>query len=277
MLKVAISFDYDTPIGYRESFNIKDISEYAEIEGAEEIITILKKFDIKATFGVVAKILDDDKYKEVFYKQIIQINELGHEVCSHSYSHKFLPSLTMDQLIDEIRLGKKVIEECVKTKVIGFIPPFNRPMNFPQKGAFSISEILGLHGRGRGKHNLGNVLKILEQNGYKWSRVSYESKINQVRKLFSSKIQGIIQPFSYNSLVVIPVHSTGFGVNTCKLIKSYLGENVIISIYAHPHQAFNQDNCQNTVNMQKMIEMFEDKRYKGLLKYIKMNEVINYI
>ena len=107
--------------------------------------------------------------------------------------------------------------------------------------------------------------------------VSYESKINQIRKLFSSEYQNIIQPFHYNSLVVIPVHSTGFGENTQKLINSYLGKNVIISVYAHPHQAFNQDNCQNADCLLTMIEMFEDNRRKGLLSYIKMDEVINYI
>ena len=44
MLKVCISFDYDTPIGYKESFHIQNTSTFADIEGTEEILSIFIKY-----------------------------------------------------------------------------------------------------------------------------------------------------------------------------------------------------------------------------------------
>tara|TARA_B100000029_G_C17570608_1_gene956475 strand:- start:249 stop:1082 length:834 start_codon:yes stop_codon:yes gene_type:complete len=273
MLKVSISFDYDTPIGYNESFNIKDIADFSEIEGTDKILNILNKYNIITTFGIVAKIIEHKKYREPFCRQIKNIYEEGHEICSHSYSHKFLPSLSLEDLQNEIILGKQVIENLINDPIIGFIPPFNRPMNYLRKGAISISEIFGLHKRGFGKNSLGKVLRILNENEFLWCRVSFKSKFRQLKNILLSSNEILYQPFYYRSILVIPLHSTGFGDKTTQLIESNLGKNKLICIYAHPHQALNKCNSQSAENMEKMIKKFQSARENGLLDYIAMKDI----
>ena len=65
MLKICISFDYDTPIGYNESYYIKHLPFDAEIVGTSKLLKILRDYNIKASFGIVAKILNkNDRYKK---------------------------------------------------------------------------------------------------------------------------------------------------------------------------------------------------------------------
>ena len=96
-------------------------------------------------------------------------------------------------------------------------------------------------------------------------------------KLFIPNPRKLIQPFYYKSVLVIPLHSTGFGKNTQNIITENIGKNKIICIYSHPHQAFNRYNDQNTIHLAQMLQMFESQRAAGLLNYIRMDEVIKYV
>ena len=162
MLKICISFDYDTPIGYNESYYIKHLPFDAEIVGTNKLLKILTDYNIKATFGIVAKILKKNDCYEKFADQIKTIHNVGHEICSHSYSHKYLPSLPKSVLIDEIKLSKYILEDYLQSSISGFIPPFNRPMTFINKGALSISELLGLHNRGFAINTMDKIISLLK-------------------------------------------------------------------------------------------------------------------
>ena len=70
MLKICISFDYDTPIGYNESYYIKHLPFDAEIVGTSKLLKILRDYNIKATFGIVAKILNKNDHHKKFADQI---------------------------------------------------------------------------------------------------------------------------------------------------------------------------------------------------------------
>jgi hypothetical protein len=277
VLKICISFDYDTPIGYNESFNIKHLSFDSEVIGTEKILEILNKFNIKVTFGIVAAILNKNNKFKIFSDQIMEIHKNGHEICSHSYSHKFLPSIKINSLIDEIESSKRIIEDFLQSNVIGFIPPFNRPMTFINKGALSVAEIFGLHGRGRAKNTMGKIISLLNTADYKWIRVSFEPKIDQILRILIPKPVKLIQPFYHKSILAIPLHSTGFGRHTQSIIGENLEKDKIICIYAHPHQASNKENDQNVESLTQMLHMFENERALGLIDYIRMDEVANYI
>ena len=277
MLKICISFDYDTPIGYNESYYIKHLPFDAEIVGTNKLLKILTDYNIKATFGIVAKILNKNDHHKKFADQIKIVHKAGHEICSHSYSHKYLPSLPKSILIDEIKLSKYILEDYLQSSISGFIPPFNRPMTFINKGALSISELLGLHGRGIAINTMGKIISLLKTCDYKWARVSFEPKIDQLIRSVLPKPRRLIQPFYYKSILTIPLHSTGFGSYTQNIISTNLGKNKIICIYAHPHQALNKNNNQNVSRLSQMLQMFDNERSEGLLDYIRMDEVVNYI
>ena len=59
-------------------------------------------------------------------------------------THRYLPPLRHAELLDEALTSRKTLEACVGAPVRGFVPPFNRPMHFPSRGAFSVAEVLGL-------------------------------------------------------------------------------------------------------------------------------------
>ena len=276
MLKVAISFDYDTPIGYKQSFNIQDLQDDAEIIGTNKLLGLLSQYEIKTTFGIVGKILIDKRYGNNFIDQILNIKEQGHEICSHSFSHKFLPSLSRSELIKEIKYGKDLIDEYIQTSIIGFILPFNRPMSFLSKGAISLSELFGIHGRGFGGNTLDIIIPILINNGYKWVRTSHKNKLRQIINLLQGKEEPK-QPFFHKSLNVIPLHCSGFGEDSIRLIQSKIGKDIIISVYAHPHQAANIGDKQSVFQFGKFLDVLIKSRDQGLIDFIRMNEVADYI
>src|ERR1043166_4461834 len=176
-MRLAISFDYDSPEGYRNSFGLRDCPLDADQRGTDALLRVLREHGAVATFGVVGRAALAGESPEHCPDQIRRIHEEGHEVASHSMYHRFLPPMRREELLDDVMAGRRVLEACIGAPVRGFIPPFNRPMHFPRRRAFSFSEMLGLHGRGRGRTNLGGMLKALAQAGYGWSRVSFEDKL----------------------------------------------------------------------------------------------------
>ena len=97
---VAITFD-DGPMQQR----------------TETILTVLDKFNVKATFFCIGKRIEGNE------KTLKQIDERGHLIGNHSYSHSNLFDLmTTKQLINDLENGNQEIK-----KVIGKTPLFFRP------------------------------------------------------------------------------------------------------------------------------------------------------
>src|SRR5580765_7584734 len=68
-----------------------------------QILAILKKYNIKATFFVVGN--NAKKYPELIKQEIAE----GHAVNDHSMTHPMLTKVSKAQLYDEVVLSKKVI------------------------------------------------------------------------------------------------------------------------------------------------------------------------
>lgn len=65
-------------------------------ETVKKVLDILKKYNIKATFFIIGKLLKTDKY---LWKRAI--NE-GHQICNHTYNHVFLSPLSDNEIKSEI-------------------------------------------------------------------------------------------------------------------------------------------------------------------------------
>ncbi len=85
-------------------------------EDTQQLIDILAKYNVKATFFVVGEWVD--KYPE----SVKALSDAGHEIMNHSNSHKHMPQLSAEQI-------KKDIEECNSKieKVTGVAPILFRP------------------------------------------------------------------------------------------------------------------------------------------------------
>lgn len=84
----------------------------------EQILEILKKYNIKATFFVVGK--HAEKHPEIVNKIYLD----GHTIGLHGYNHIDYTKLSKKQILSELRKAKKVVEDIIgKGKVKYFRPP----------------------------------------------------------------------------------------------------------------------------------------------------------
>ncbi len=272
-MRLAISFDYDSPEGYRNSFGMQGWPADADHKGADVLLRVLKDRGAVATFGVVGRVALEGAPPEHCPEQVCRIHRDGHEIASHSMFHRFLPPLHRSELLEDAATSRQVLERRIDAPVRGFIPPFNRPMHFPQRRAFSISELLGLHGRGRARVSLGGMLRVLTQAGYGWSRVSFEDKVASLLRRAGFRAEATPpQPFLFGGIVAIPLHSTGFGEASTALVRQYLRTGLTVAIYGHPNQAL-ESNDQSAENLARFLDTFEKERADGLLRLHTMAQI----
>jgi peptidoglycan/xylan/chitin deacetylase (PgdA/CDA1 family) len=272
-MRLAISFDYDSPEGYRKSFGLQHCRPDADQRGADVLLRVLEDHGAAATFGVVGRVALDGAPPEHCPEQVARIHRRGHEVASHSMFHRFLPPLRRAELLEDVLASRQALESAIDAPVRGFIPPFNRPMHFPQRRAFSVSEVFGLHGRGRARQSLGALLCVLGQAGYGWSRVSFEDKVAAIlRRAGLRKGSVPPQPFLYGGIVAIPLHSTGFGDASAALVRQCLRTDLTIAIYGHPNQAL-EPNEQSAETLARFLDTFERERAAGQLRLHTMAEI----
>lgn len=266
-MKLTISFDYDSPEGYRNSFGMRDCRADADQAGTDLLLRVLGDHDTRATFGVVGRVALEGAPPEHCPDQIRAIHAAGHEVASHSMFHRFIPPMRRDELLEDVAGSRRALEACIGAPVRGFIPPFNRPMHFPQRRAISVSELLGMHGRGRGRQSLGSMLRVLGEAGFGWSRVSYEDKL---QRYFGHPAPA--QPFLFRGMVAIPLHATGFGDVAAALVRRHLDSGLTIAIYGHPNQAM-EDNDQSAAMLDRFLATFAPERRSGRLHLHTMGDI----
>ena len=99
--KIAISFDAAWGSDY-----------------TEELLSILKSYDVKTSFFLVAFWID--KYPEM----VKRIDEEGHEIGNHSAKHPKMSQLSKEDIIKELSVTSKKIADITGKNVNLFRPPF---------------------------------------------------------------------------------------------------------------------------------------------------------
>ncbi len=92
----------------------KDNTDYSR-EGNNELLKILNKHNIKATFFVTGFFAEKEK------EQIRRISK-KHEIASHGYNHFYRGNKNLN-LEGDISKSKKIIEKIIDKKIIGFRAP----------------------------------------------------------------------------------------------------------------------------------------------------------
>lgn len=87
-------------------------------EDTQQLIDILGKYDITATFFVVGEWVE--KYPE----SVKALSDAGHEVMNHSSTHPHMPELSCDQMIEEVQSCNEKIEKITGTCPTLFRPPY---------------------------------------------------------------------------------------------------------------------------------------------------------
>lgn len=85
-------------------------------EDTQQLIDILGKYQVKATFFVVGEWVD--KYPE----SVKALSDAGHEIMNHSDTHPHYPQLSMDEIVQEAQACDDKIEA-----ITGVRPTLTRP------------------------------------------------------------------------------------------------------------------------------------------------------
>lgn len=87
-------------------------------EDTQDLIDILKKYDVKVTFFVVGEWVD--KYPE----SVKALADAGHEIMNHSNTHPHMPQLSIQKMTEEINACNDKIEKITGRRPTLFRAPY---------------------------------------------------------------------------------------------------------------------------------------------------------
>ena len=99
--KIAISFDCAWGVDYTNT-----------------LLEIMEKYKIKSTFFMV------EFWAQKNPDYVAKISQMGHEIGTHSSSHKYMSKLTKESIVKELTSSCKTIQDITGKKVELFRPPY---------------------------------------------------------------------------------------------------------------------------------------------------------
>lgn len=119
-MKLIFSIDWEDfgQLSHKKRFS-QILPPKSQIDRQTKIILeLLDKHNIKGTFFVLGVLA---KYKPDLVK-LIYAN--GHEIALHGMNHDNLPSLSLDQIYEDIKIGKDIIVDLIGSDIKGYRAPY---------------------------------------------------------------------------------------------------------------------------------------------------------
>ena len=163
--------------------------------GTEEILAILKEYDVKATFFVVGK---EDDYSMEMYKKIV---EEGHTLGMHAYSHQYS---TIYQSVEAFAQDVKRQEDLLKEATGEDI----RLFRFPGGSSNLVSNI-----------GMQEFIKYLNEEGityFDWNVSSGDATSKSLEP--EALVQNVIQDVGIYKNSVVLMHDAADKPNTVKAL-----------------------------------------------------------
>jgi polysaccharide deacetylase family protein (PEP-CTERM system associated) len=115
------TFTIDLEDWYHPEFVTKFVPAHQRKDQVEDavkpLLELLDRYNVSATFFVVGEVAE--RHPELIKK----IHNEGHEIASHSYSHKRLHELGKEKFEEDLRKSTKLLESIINDKIIGFRAP----------------------------------------------------------------------------------------------------------------------------------------------------------
>ena len=115
----ALTVDFElfqhTP-AYRSAKGSTD-REGIGLDGGAFLRSALERHDATATYFVVSAVA------EAYPEAVETLGEAGHEIASHTHTHRLLTDLDVDEQREELRRSKEVLESTTDEPVTGFRAP----------------------------------------------------------------------------------------------------------------------------------------------------------
>lgn len=87
-------------------------------EDTHDLVEILKKYDVKATFFVVGDWVE--KYPE----SVKELSDAGHDIMNHSDTHPHMTQISKEKMLSEVNACDEKIEKITGKKPNLFRPPY---------------------------------------------------------------------------------------------------------------------------------------------------------
>lgn len=111
----------DLPI-YKVDTDKKEIALTFDISynerNIDEILEVLDKYNVKATFFVIGKWIDENQ------DVVKKIHQKGHEIGNHSYSHNYFNKISEEEMKKELEKTSKKIKNITGEDIKIFRPPY---------------------------------------------------------------------------------------------------------------------------------------------------------
>jgi hypothetical protein len=243
---VLFFWDYDTQWGAERSRGPGGAKEWGPLEfgNTDELLDLHAEYELPACFAVVgaAALPGDRPYHDP--GQIRRIHQAGHEVASHSLHHDWLPGLGRKALLETLTESKEILEQCIGTRVVTFVPPYNQPFDYPGGWSFSISE---RREAGNGRTGLGGLCGALHEAGYSFCRVAYRPLSQRImERVAGRRIDRPVCLETIGGVTCVRLNSPGgFTSPAIELVNRCASEGGIAVIYGHPH-SIHTGNAQDT-------------------------------
>ena len=277
MPKLCIIWDFDGAIGqinsqYPYNFNYKNLTK--EIENVRTILSMSEVLEGKMIFAITGIAAEDGIYPYCIKDLIVEIHERGHEIASHSWKHEWFPFLEKSQVIKSLRRSKIALENCIgDNSVIGFIPPFNRPMSWYGKFAFSLGD--KKFGKKYPGSNLDSLISLVHQSGYEWMRIAYNPLIEKFFKIDSRR--NLSRNWIYhNNVLCIPHNYCGFDTPALELIDKSIELDRDIVISGHP-LGLSLNNKENIKYFKKFLLIIKNLENSGEIELSSMQKINNLV
>ena len=235
MKKVLLTFDleeFDLPLELNQKISNEEMYRIS-LEGLNNILNILNKFDISATFFTTANFA-------IMYPQVMRKISINHEIASHGFSHSHPINL------ENMGKAKKEKEKIIGKPILGFRAPRwkIKDITILEKLGFkydSSTHPIYLPGRynnlkqKRKVHKINNLIEIpmstLPPNfsifwiAFKNLPLIYSKIFTKLNFLKSSYTMLVFHPWEFADLskINIPKHiKKTDGINLSKKLNDYL-------------------------------------------------------
>ncbi|HJX50569.1 hypothetical protein A3K72_00990 [Candidatus Woesearchaeota archaeon RBG_13_36_6] len=241
--RVIIYWDYELQKGAdmdnSKSWGLEDYKQ------TKWLLKTLEKYDVKCCFAVLGYAAEKGELPYNASEQIKKMAEEGHEIASHSYTHRELTKLNEKEIVWELKKSKEVLEKLTGKKVVTFVPPWNKPFSF-----FGLSVDAGkkpMPWIWPSKLKISRLCELLYKTGYKKCRL-YNIHNKIFRRNIASEIKEIKGIECYYSNT-----GSGFGKDARGCVLSSIKENKVAVLYEHPHQLKCKNVRMNFLDLMKFI------------------------
>ena len=217
-----------------------DIEEWFQVENLKKVITV-EDWDsytstVQKNTKIIIDILSENNVKATFFilgwvavrnPQLVKmISSLGHEVASHGYAHDLAYSIGDNDLYEDIRKTKDILESILQKKITGYRAPSfsidSRLIEFLKQQGFKYDSSYNAF-QFNSRYGQLDQIKYLNKEIYALSEKFYEIP-SSVLRLFKLNIP--VSGGAYFRLIPYNIFKS--------LVKIKLNRDNLLSFYLHP-------------------------------------------